>query len=43
MSAQRLERVMLTDLKYKTIQTCLGKLELQVPQTRGIAFYPQCL
>jgi transposase-like protein len=29
--------------KDKTIQTRLGKLELQVPQTRGIAFYPQCL
>jgi putative transposase len=29
--------------KDKTIQTRFGKLELQVPQARGIAFYPQCL
>lgn len=29
--------------KDKMIQTRFGKLELQVPQTRGIAFYPQCL
>lgn len=29
--------------KDKTIQTRFGKLELQVPKTRDIAFYPQCL
>ena len=29
--------------KNKTVQARFGKLELQVPQTRGIAFYPQCL
>jgi putative transposase len=29
--------------KDKTVQTRFGKLELQVPQTRDIAFYPQCL
>lgn len=29
--------------KDKKIQTRFGKLELQVPQTRGIAFYPQSL
>ena len=29
--------------KDKTVQTRFGKLELQVPQARGIAFYPQCL
>ncbi len=29
--------------KDKTVQARFGKLELQVPQTRGIAFYPQCL
>jgi transposase-like protein len=29
--------------KNKTVQTRFGKLELQIPQTRGIAFYPQCL
>ena len=29
--------------KDKKIQTRFGQLELQVPQTRGIAFYPQCL
>lgn len=29
--------------KDKNIHTRFGKLELQVPQTRGIAFYPQCL
>jgi transposase-like protein len=29
--------------KDKTVQTRFGKLELQVPKTRGIAFYPQCL
>jgi len=29
--------------KNKTLLTRSGKLELQVPQTRGIAFYPQCL
>jgi putative transposase len=29
--------------KNKTLATRSGKLELQVPQTRGIAFYPQCL
>ncbi len=29
--------------KDKTVQTRFGKLELQVPQTREIAFYPQCL
>lgn len=29
--------------KPKTVTTRLGKLELQVPQTRGIAFYPSAL
>lgn len=29
--------------KNKTVQARFGKLELEVPQTRGIAFYPQCL
>lgn len=29
--------------KDKTIQTRFGKLELQVPKTRGLTFYPQCL
>lgn len=29
--------------KDKKVQTRFGKLELNVPQTRGIAFYPQCL
>lgn len=29
--------------KDKTVQTRFGKLELQVPKTRNIAFYPQCL
>jgi putative transposase len=29
--------------KDKTVQARFGKLKLQVPQTRGIAFYPQCL
>jgi putative transposase len=29
--------------KDKKIQTRLGPLQLQVPQTRGIAFYPRCL
>jgi putative transposase len=29
--------------KDKSIQTRFGKLELQVPKTRNIAFYPQCL
>jgi transposase-like protein len=29
--------------KNKTLVTRSGKLELKVPQTRGIAFYPQCL
>lgn len=29
--------------KNKTLATRSGKLELQVPQTRGISFYPQCL
>ena len=29
--------------KDKKIQSRFGQLQLQVPQTRGIAFYPQCL
>lgn len=29
--------------KNKTLVTRSGKLELEVPQTRGITFYPQCL
>ncbi len=29
--------------KDKTLQSRIGKLELRVPQARGIAFYPQCL
>lgn len=29
--------------KNKTLVTRAGKLELKVPQARGIAFYPQCL
>jgi len=29
--------------KDKKVQTRFGKLELNVPQTRGIGFYPQCL
>jgi len=29
--------------KDKKVQTRFGQLQLQVPQTRGIAFYPQCL
>jgi transposase-like protein len=29
--------------KDKTIQTRFGKMQLQVPQARGMAFYPQCL
>lgn len=29
--------------KNKTLQTRLGKLDLKIPQTRGINFYPQCL
>lgn len=29
--------------KNKTLATRLGKLELKVPQTRGIPFYPRCL
>ena len=29
--------------KDKMLQTRLGKLELQVPQTRDIPFYPSCL
>lgn len=29
--------------KNKTLATRSGKLELKVPQTRGISFYPQCL
>jgi len=29
--------------KDKTLATRSGKLNLKVPQTRGIAFYPQCL
>ena len=29
--------------KDKTVQTRFGKLNLQVPQTRGVAFYPSCL
>jgi len=29
--------------KDKTVQTRFGKLEVQVPKTRGMAFYPQCL
>src|SRR5574338_202504 len=29
--------------KNKTLATRTGKLELKVPQTRGISFYPQCL
>ncbi|MGE5196311.1 MAG: IS256 family transposase [Anaerolineae bacterium] len=29
--------------KDKKVQTRFGQLQLQVPQTRGVAFYPQCL
>ena len=29
--------------KPKTLQTRIGPLELQVPQVRGMAFYPRCL
>jgi transposase-like protein len=29
--------------KDKTVQTRFGKLELNVPKTRNIEFYPQCL
>src|SRR5437868_5783888 len=29
--------------KPKTLQTRLGSLTLQVPQVRGISFYPRCL
>lgn len=29
--------------KDKKLQTRFGQLQLQVPQTRGIAFYPRCL
>ncbi len=29
--------------KDKKVQTRFGQLQLQVPQTRGLAFYPQCL
>jgi transposase-like protein len=29
--------------KDKAVQTRFGKLQLQVPKTRGINFYPQCL
>lgn len=29
--------------KDKTVQTRFGKMALQVPKTRGLAFYPQCL
>ena len=29
--------------KDKMLQTRLGKLELQVPQTREVSFYPTCL
>ena len=29
--------------KDKTVQTRFGKLQLQVPKTWGINFYPQCL
>lgn len=29
--------------KDKKVQTRFGQLDLQVPQTRGLAFYPQCL
>lgn len=29
--------------KDKTVQSRFGKLQLSVPKTRGIAFYPQCL
>ena len=30
-------------LKPKTLATRIGKLQLQVPQTRGVEFYPQSL
>lgn len=29
--------------KDKTVQTRFGRLELKVPKTRGLTFYPQCL
>ena len=31
------------DFKPKTLATRIGKLQLQVPQTRGVEFYPQSL
>ena len=29
--------------KAKTLQTRIGPMQLQVPQVRGVSFYPQCL
>ena len=29
--------------KDKALSTCAGKLELQIPQTRGVSFYPSCI
>lgn len=29
--------------KDKTLNTRMGSLELQVPQVRGLSFYPQCI
>lgn len=29
--------------KSKTLQTRIGPMQLQVPQVRGVSFYPQCL
>lgn len=29
--------------KNKTVQTRFGKMELNIPKARGLAFYPQCL
>ncbi len=31
------------DYKPKRIKTCIGQLDLPVPQTRGSDFYPNCL
>jgi transposase-like protein len=38
-----LRRVQANGFKPKTVQTRLGPLELRVPQTRGVPFYPSSL
>ena len=42
MRGQKPEKV-INVFKDKKIQTRFGQLKLEVPQTRGIAFYPQSL